>query len=78
MLENKIFFRVMSVLFFVSNLCLAAEPSKANNSDGSTVVASAAADDWKVIFFTNKEFNTHTGVEFHKNGKKIEKTFKKD
>ena len=70
MLKNKIFFCAMSVLFFVSNHCLAAEPPKANKSDGSTVAASATADDWKVIFFTDKESNTHTGVEFHKNGKK--------
>lgn len=33
-------------------------------------VASVAADDWKVIFLTDKQSNTHTGVEFHKNGKK--------
>ena len=30
----------------------------------------AYADDWKVIFLTDKEANTHTGVEFRKNGKK--------
>ena len=33
-------------------------------------VSSVAADDWKVIFLTDKQSNTHTGVEFHKNGKK--------
>ena len=33
-------------------------------------VAFAAGDDWKIVFLTDKEFNTHTGVEFHKNGKK--------
>ena len=32
--------------------------------------AFAAGDDWKVVFLTDREFNTHTGVEFHKNGKK--------
>ena len=36
----------------------------------SCSIAFAAGDDWKVIFLTDKEANTHTGVEFHKNGKK--------
>ena len=36
----------------------------------SCSVAFAAGDDWKVIFLTDKESNTHTGVELHKKGKK--------
>lgn len=28
------------------------------------------ADDWEVVFLTDKESNKHTGVEFQKNGKK--------
>ena len=36
----------------------------------SCSIAFAAGDDWKIIFLTDKEANTHTGVEFHKNGKK--------
>ena len=28
------------------------------------------ADDWEVVFLTDKESNKHNGVEFHKNGKK--------
>jgi hypothetical protein len=36
----------------------------------SCSVAFAAGDDWKVIFLTDKEADIHTGVEFHKNGKK--------
>ena len=29
------------------------------------------ADDWELVFLTDKESNKHNGVEFHKNGKKV-------
>jgi hypothetical protein len=36
----------------------------------AATAASAAPDSWKVVFLTSELSDTHTGVEFHKNGKK--------